>query len=535
MPPSSSLPPSSSSVFPLPKETSTAPTGARHVIAVGGGRGGVGKSVLSLNMAVYLAQLGRSVLLVDADGAGGTLHTLLGVEPPTDAPGDESDDEAVPMLATPVPGLRLVPQTYRAGPTQPERSGKKAHWVAELRKLDVDYVVLDLGAGTAPATLDLFLSADIGVAVTTPEPPSVEAVYRFVRALFQRTVRRLFVSDRFRLRLFERAQSELGALPTPAELTRALGRYDGNLGHLAGAGLARLRPRLGVNETRLRTDVELGPTMNEMARRYLGVELEYVGHVEHDDAAWLSVLRRRPLLIDNTTSKSARNIERIARRLLALMMTRDAERTVEPIPMLAPEPNLYDVLGVPRGATDEELRRAYKRQRENYQSGSLPLTSLLTSDALKREQAHVEEAHDTLLDPLRRKAYDASVFPDEPVPAPKPAVLDAALEAEREMMQREPARELNAETEFTGALLSKVRESRGISIEEIARATKISMSHLRAIEADAFSELPALVYTRGFVQELAKYLRLDAAQVTKTYVRRFREFLAAAAGGDTAS
>ena len=525
-----------SSAPPPPKETSTAPTGARHVIAVGGGRGGVGKSVLSLNIAVYLAQLGRSVLLVDADGAGATLHTLLGVEAPdVTAPNDEGEEEFVPTVTTPVPGLRLVPQTYRAGSTQPERAGRKAHWVHELRKLDVDYIVLDLGAGTAPATLDLFLSADLGLTVATPEPPSVEAVYRFVRGLFQRTVRRLLVSDRFRMRLLERAQSELGPLPAPSVLARALARYDSNLGQLATAELARLRPKLVINETRLRTDIELGPTMNEMARRFLGVDLDYVGHVEHDDAAWLSVLRKRPLLIDNTTSKSARNIERIARRLLALMVTKESDKSAEPIPLVPPEPNLYDVLGAPRGATDEELRRAYKRQKENYQAGSLPLTSLLGVEALKLEQAQIEEAHETLLDPLRRKAYDASVFPNEPAPAPGPPVVSAAVEAEREMMQRELAREINAETEFTGRLLAKVRESRGISIEEIARATKISMSHLRAIEADAFPELPALVYTRGFVQELAKYLKLDAAQVTKTYVRRFRDYLRAADGGDTAS
>ena len=525
-----------SSVPPPPKETSTAPTGARHVIAVGGGRGGVGKSVLAVNVAVYLAQLGRSVLLVDADSTGGSLHTLLGVEAPLlEPPNDEGEEDFVPTVATPVPGLRLVPQTYRVGSTQPERAGRKAHWVHELRKLDVDYVVLDLGAGTAPATLDLFLSADLGLTVATPEPPSVEAVYRFVRGLFQRTVRRLLVSDRFRLRLLERAQADLGPLPTPLGLARALGRYDSNLGQLATAELARLRPRLVINETRLRSDIELGPTMSEMSRRFLGVDLDYVGNVEHDDAAWLSVLRRRPLLIDNTTSKSARNIERLARRLLALMVTRESDRTAEPLPLVAPETNLYDVLGAPRGATDEELRRAYKRQRENYQLGSLPLTSLLPSEALKQEQAQIEEANETLLDPIRRKAYDASVFPNEPVPSPRPAVVDPTLEAEREMMQRELAREINAETEYTGRLLAKVRESRAIALEDIARATKISLSHLRAIEADAFPELPALVYTRGFVQELAKYLKLDVAQVTKTYVRRYRDYLAATSGGDTAS
>jgi flagellar biosynthesis protein FlhG len=348
-------------------------------------------------------------------------------------------------------------------------------------------------------------------------------------------VRRLLVGDRFRMRLAERAQSELGPLPAPLALAQALARYDANLGRLAAAELGRLRPRLVVNETRLRNDVDLGPTMAEMSKRHLGVSLDYVGHVEHDDAAWLSVVRRRPLLIDNPTSKSARNIERIARRLLALLTTRDAERTADPAPLVPAEPNLYEVLGLHRGATDEELRRAYKRQRENYQKDSLPLTSVLPSDAVRFEQARIEEAHDTLLDPVRKKAYEASTFADEPVDSPrKPAAVDSAVEAEREMMRRELAREINAETEFTGRLLSKVRESRGIELEEIAKATKISISHLKAIEADAFADLPALVYTRGFVQELAKFLKLDAAQVTKTYLRRLREYRASI-GGDTGS
>src|SRR5262249_34322115 len=152
------------------------------------------------------------------------------------------------------PGLRLVPQTYRVGSTTPTRPGRKTHFIEAVRKLDVDYAVMDLGAGTGPATLDLFLGADLGITVTTPEPPSVEAVYRFFLALFQRVVRRLLVSDRFRMRIAERAQSELGPLPAPQELTRVLSRYDAGLGRMAASELARLRPRLIVNGTRLRTD-----------------------------------------------------------------------------------------------------------------------------------------------------------------------------------------------------------------------------------------------------------------------------------------
>jgi flagellar biosynthesis protein FlhG len=185
------------------------------------------------------------------------------------------------------------------------------------------------------------------------------------------------------------------------------------------------------------------------------------------------------------------------------------------------------MLGTHRGATDEELRRAYKRQRDIYQPHSLALTSLLTSDALAVERSKVEEAHDTLLDPLKRHAYDVSVFPeDDDSGAKRSPEEDSALAAEREMLRQELNREISAETEFTGHLLQKVRESLGIELDEIASHTKISTSHLRAIELEDFQSLPALVYTRGFIQQIAKYLKLDPTQVSRTYLRRLRNWRA---------
>ena len=102
-----------------------------------------------------------------------------------------------------------------------------------------------------------------------------------------------------------------------------------------------------------------------------------------------------------------------------------------------------------------------------------------------------------------------------------------ALAAEQLMLQEELAREIGPDTEFTGALLRKVRESLGLDLAEISERTKIARSHLQAIEDERFDELPALVYTRGFLGEFAKQLRLDPTQVQKTFVRRLREELAA--------
>jgi flagellar biosynthesis protein FlhG len=527
-----SVPPPSANVAP--------PLGVKHVIAVGGGRGGVGKSVVAVNLAVYLAQLGRKVLLIDADPSGAELHTALGLGPLSSLPSgpssgaarsdDELEEDDLTAVPTQVPGLSLVPQRYRAGSTVPVRPGRKARWARELKHLEADYVLLDLGAGTQPATLDLFLLADFGICVTAPEPPSIEASYRFVRALFVRALRRALVKDRFKLRLVERAELELGPLPAPHELVHAIARYDTNLGQLAASELSRIRPRLVVNSARLRADTDLGFSVCDLARRHLGVSFDYVGHIEQDDAVWLSVVHQRPVLIDSPTSKGARNLERIARRILALAASRDQEREAETVSLSPAHPNLYEVLLAHRGATDEELRRAYKRQRDLYQPGSLPLTSLLREGEQRRELLRIEEAHDTLLDPLRRKAYDASIFPEAEAEAPRSVETDSALLAERAVLRQELSREINAETEFTGRLLTKVRESLGVELLDIARETKISVSHLAAIESESFAELPALVYTRGFVQQLAKFLKLDPAQVTKTYLRRLRAFRAEADG-----
>lgn len=505
---------------------SAPPPGVRHLLAVAGCRGGVGSSVVTTNVAVYLAQLGRSVLLVDANPSGGALHTLLDMPLPYRTSDDgvaEVDEFAV--VDTPIPGLRLLPQAYGLRSTTPLRPGRKPRWARKLRQQDVDYVLLDLGTGTSPAALDLFLGADLGMLICSPDPPAVEGAYRFNRALFLRRMRRALLRDKFHLKLLDRALLSLPPLPSPQEVVRTLTRFETALAENAARELSLLRPRLILNGARSRADAELGLAMRDMAQRYLGVQLDYTGHIEQDDTVWLSVVRRRPLLIDNPTSKSARNLERISRRVLGLVARRHEPENERPLPLLESEPTLYDVLLTHRGASDEELRRAHKRLREIYTEGSLPLTSLVPQHDLAKAQSLIDEAQDTLLDPLRRRAYDVSTFPDEgDAPESRRDDMDAAAEAERAMLREELTRELTPQSVFTGELLRKVRQSQGIEIADISQRTKISQSYLSAIEDENFAALPAFVYLRGFITELAKYLKLDVLQVSRTYLKRYREW-----------
>jgi len=499
--------------------------GARKLFVVGGGRGGVGKSLVAENLAVYFAQLGKSVVLVDADPTGPNLHAHFGLPAAREAHElDEGGDAALKraLVTTLVPGLQLLPAAVDAVTPAPAlRGGRKIRWLSRLRSIPADILMVDVGPGITPFAVDMMLAADVPICVTVPEPPAIETTYRFVRAAYRRALRRALSQDRFRLSMMERALMEAAVLPKPLDLVRALAKMDRGLSEIAWVEANRLRFHLVVNQTRVRTDLELGAWMSELVRRHYGVHLDELGNIEHDDTVWVAVRRRRPLLTDVPTSKAARNIERIARRVVALISARK-ESLAPPPPLPEADLSLYAALGLSRSSSDEEIRRAYKRKREMYATGGLSTSSMLDDTELQRQQTLLEEAYDTLLDPIRRRAYDLSAFP-EPEATKVVEPERPALAAEQLLLKNELLREIGPDSEFSGALLRKVRESQGIEVIEISQKTKITRAHLEAIEDERFADLPAVVYVRGFVIELAKFLRLDPVQVQKTYLRRMRE------------
>lgn len=498
-------------------------TFARELIVVGGGRGGVGKSLLAQNLAVYYAQLGKAVVLVDLDPTGSNMHNQLGVLPGSvTSLGDEAGWFEEASSPTSVPGLRLLPYPHDALRPPPSlRGSRRARFLRALRTLSADQLIVDVGPGHGELALDIMQSADVPILVTEPEPPAIEATYRFIRASYLRRLRRAMMHDRLRGTFLERALAELGRLPAPIDLVRTCAKADVRLGELAWAECFRTKHYLVVNQTRIRQDAELGGWMSDLAKRHYGVQVDELGHIEHDDTVWLSVRRRKPLLLDSPTSKAARNLERIARRVVALTLSRD--RSQEALPKVpTPVPHFYALLGVARGAGDEEVRRAYKRRREMYTQEALPTASLLDDKGLREEVRLLDEAYDTLLDPIRRRAYDLSTFPEESAREESPREGPKELSMEQLEMQARLLRDVGPDTEFTGELLRDIRTALGTDLGDISARTKISKAYLQAIEEENVAALPAMVYVRGFVAELAKFLKLDPAQVQRSYLRRIR-------------
>lgn len=524
----------------------TGPRAGRRLIAFAGGRGGIGRSVLATNIGVYLAQLGKRVVLVDADLGGASLHTLLGIQRPRSSLTqviDRQTDHLVQLIIdTPVPNLHLLSGAADRFGVANLRPTQKERLLQQFRSIDADFVLLDVGGGTSFNVLDLFLVADAGVLIAVPEPTSVEAIYRFIKSAVIRLVRREVGRQTQWPQVLEEAVSHLGGLPGPLQLRDALIESSPLLADLIEAARQRLRPWLVINKTKVRGDFELGPAIRTLSSIHLGVAVEYLGYIESDDAVWLASRKRRPVMIEAPGMQAAKDIERICRRVLVASSSDRRERPRQP-PRPLEALTHYELLELDVGASEDEIRRSYRRLCDLYQEDALAAYSLTSPPPPRTMLERLQLARDTLLDPKSRRAYDLDLAPVEPPPIslqpmphsppqpppqPMPQPPPSSPPPPTQPAQPEPTPlelDLGPDTEFTGALLRQVREARGVSLRDITARTKIGTTYLTAIEEEDFANLPALVYTRGFVGEVAKFLGLDHRQVVKTYVARYKKFL----------
>lgn len=166
------------------------------IFAVGGGKGGVGKSIFSICLGITLARSGHKVVLADLDLGAANLHTYLGILKKTPTIVDffirkASSLETV-LVETPQKNLKLLSGAdYLPGIANP------AHWMKlkimrHIKSLPADHIVIDLGAGVHFTVLDFFGISDRGVVVTMPEPGAIMNAYGFVKGALFRKLQNVF-------------------------------------------------------------------------------------------------------------------------------------------------------------------------------------------------------------------------------------------------------------------------------------------------------------------------------------------------------
>ncbi|MBW7956471.1 MAG: AAA family ATPase [Deltaproteobacteria bacterium] len=309
-------------VFSRPISTAS-PFGTR-LWAVGGGKGGVGKSLIASNAGIALSKQGKKVLLVDADLGAANLHTFLGVEGGRTALSsflkDEVSDFKSLIQKTPFPNLDLVSGAKDALDV-PEVKGSQIRRLRDaLKKVEYDYAILDVGPGTSSNFLDMFLMSNEGIIVSTPEPTTIENNYRFLKCLFLRKIKTIADSqpDGVLKDLLQRIFSDKWSqrVKTVADITDQLIRLDFEQGRMLKEDLKSTSLSMIVNQTKRGEDAKIGKAIQNACSDYFGVDIDYIGSVGYEETVGESIRTRRPLSVYFTNSAAAKSIDGCLVRLL---------------------------------------------------------------------------------------------------------------------------------------------------------------------------------------------------------------------------
>ena len=295
--------------------------GNPRIWAVGGGKGGIGKSVVASSLAAAIAGTGRRCAVIDADLGGANLHTLLGLSRPRRTLSHLLSGEAASlaelMVQTSVPNLSLVCGDQALLEIANPKHSQKEKLFRHIRGLDVDDVVLDLGAGSAFNVLDFFLLARRQIVVVTPEPTAIENAEHFIKAALYRSLRVVAQRPEVRAAILRARENHRGLrVRSAAELIGLVREIDPPAAKLLDERAQTFMPLLLVNQVRTAEHRRIGPELVAACRDRLGVPIELAGSVDADPNVPAAVAQQQPVFQAFPRCDFSRHIDALAQRLL---------------------------------------------------------------------------------------------------------------------------------------------------------------------------------------------------------------------------
>ncbi len=280
---------------------------APRIIAIAGGKGGVGKSTIAANLALAIGRLGHRVALVDADLGAANLHTMLGVLHPALCLSDfldqriETLDEA--MLQVQIPTVSLIPGTSRPGAAN-LTSGHKVRLLRGLSRLDVECVILDVGAGTSFNVVDLVAAADLKLFVLTPQLPSLHNAYALLKACVHRVIRKLS-SDDIEQGLIDAALGHETKARTVPQLLGVLRPLDADLADRVCDLLMRFGAGLIGNQLTSDAEASALGRMSPLIHDHLQIRAPVLGGVRRSSALAGSLRAGSNTIVDRSDASFA--------------------------------------------------------------------------------------------------------------------------------------------------------------------------------------------------------------------------------------
>ncbi len=280
--------------------TSRAASATRKIVAVAGGKGGIGKTIVSAVLAVALADLGKRVVLIDGDLGGANLHTIFGLYMPRRTLYDFYMRRVASLsdllLDTPIPGVKVICGAAGTPGMANIKYWEKLKTIRHFGRFNADFIIIDIGAGMSFNEIDFFNSADVGIVVANPEPTSIHECYNFIKVALFRRLKRAFLDMPDVLEIIERTSD-----PTHVRDTRLISQIASEVRQKnirAGVRFYRLlnstSPKLILNRIHTFQEYKDGLSLQVATQELLRIKVEYWGYLPYSAHIPRAVRKMRP-------------------------------------------------------------------------------------------------------------------------------------------------------------------------------------------------------------------------------------------------
>lgn len=249
-------------------------TSNARVIAVTSGKGGVGKTSLSVNLAMEMAKLGKKVVIFDADFGLANVEVMLGIRPVYNLLDLIHNNKTMPEIITKGPmGIGFISGGSGVSELAALDKNSIKLLISEMIKLDkmYDVVIIDTGAGITDSVMEFVMVSPEVLLVVTPEPTSITDAYSLLKVL--------------------RRKNEFNPLYKTINVisNRVTDESEGN---------------------------EIFAKMNTVSSKFLNTKLEYLGSIPQDKNASLAIIEQKPVVMAYPNTPASKAIEELAVKLL---------------------------------------------------------------------------------------------------------------------------------------------------------------------------------------------------------------------------
>lgn len=199
--------------------------------------------------------------------------------------------------------------------------------------------------------------------------------------------------------------------------------------------------------------------------------------------------------------------------------------------------NYYEVLELTANAPQHEVTTAYERARSTYSGENPAIYTIFSEQEARQLLVVIEEAYQVLGNKILRNIYDQRLLSGRSslndltyasvLEASKTIFPEAPTEKPQATYKKDEAfeKEIAAQENWDGTGLRKVREYKKITPQRLSEITKINAYYITALENMDASQLPATVYVRGYVAQIAKALGLQDKKVVDSFMKNFKSGL----------